>query len=1065
MNTFLKKVLFSTRLMAILFLVFATAMALGTFIEHWYSTETARIWIYNTWWFEAIMVFFMINFLGNIFRYRLLRKEKWAVLTLHISWILIILGAFVTRYISFEGIMPIREGVTENSFYSEKTFVNVFVDGFIDGVPRRKLLEDEVLITEQDKITSFPWKNDFNGQPFTISYKGFIEGAEEGLIPDENGDEYLKIVEAGDGDRHDHYLKSGEVASIHNILFALNKPTEGAINFTTNDSLYTIQSPFEGDFLRMADQFKGSLQKDSLQPLLLRSLYNTGGMQFVIPDPVVKGNYGVVALPKREVTKQSQDALILDVATNGESREVRILGSKGRTNEPKLIKLGGLDFYLSYGSKRLELPFSIKLNDFIAEKYPGTEKGYSSFMSKVTVEDERPFDYDIYMNHVLDHKGYRFFQASFQPDERGTVLSVNHDYWGTWITYIGYFLLYIGLMGIMFYGKTRFRDLGNMLKKVKAKKAALTTVIIFGFCLQGLSQDLNQENHSEDDEHNHNIINTPTAAQVDSIIVATAVDKSHSDIFGALVIQDEGGRMKPINTYASELIRKLSKKDSYNDLDANQVLLSMLQNPRIWFNANFIYITKKNDSIRDILGVPSGQQYVKFVDFFDEKGNYKLSPYLEDAYSTNTPNQFQKAFREFDLKLGLIQQTLDGGVLRIFPVPNDVNNKWISVTDFKEGMLEAKDSLYANFVKNSLPLYFLSLREAKVTGGYNRADKLLEAFKKNQQNNGEAVMPSDNKIKAEILYNKVNIFEKLLLGYNIAGLVLFFIIIIQIFKDGKSMRTLILICKSIIVILFLLQTAGLIFRWYISGHAPWSDAYESVIYVAWATMGIGLAFARKSDLTIAATAFVTSFILFGAHMNWLDPAIANLQPVLNSYWLMIHVAVIVGSYGPLTLGMILGVTALILMLLTTKKNKARMDLQLKEITIINELALTVGLVMLTIGNFLGGQWANESWGRYWGWDPKETWALISIMIYAFVIHMRLVPGLRGRWLFNFASIIGFASIMMTYFGVNFYLSGLHSYASGDKVITPNFVLYTVAFILVLAPLSFWRHQMYYGKKN
>ena len=195
----------------------------------------------------------------------------------------------------------------------------------------------------------------------------------------------------------------------------------------------------------------------------------------------------------------------------------------------------------------------------------------------------------------------------------------------------------------------------------------------------------------------------------------------------------------------------------------------------------------------------------------------------------------------------------------------------------------------------------------------------------------------------------------------------------------------------------------------------------------------------------------------------MDPAIANLVPVLDSYWLMIHVAVIVGSYGPFTLGMILGVVSLLLMIFTNSNNKAKMKLNIREITIITEMALTVGLVMLTIGNFLGGQWANESWGRYWGWDPKETWALISIMVYAFVIHMRLVPGLRGRWFFNFMSIVAFASIMMTYFGVNFYLSGLHSYASGDKVITPDFIYYSIAVVVILGALSYWKYKKHYYK--
>ncbi len=296
-----------------------------------------------------------------------------------------------------------------------------------------------------------------------------------------------------------------------------------------------------------------------------------------------------------------------------------------------------------------------------------------------------------------------------------------------------------------------------------------------------------------------------------------------------------------------------------------------------------------------------------------------------------------------------------------------------------------------------------------------------------------------------------------------AGTLLFFMLIVQMLYDVRFLRALVKVFIGVITFLFVLHTGGLAARWYISGHAPWSDAYESMIYVAWATMGMGLAFGRKSMLTIAATAFVSSMILMIAHWNWMDPEIANLVPVLDSYWLMIHVAVIVGSYGPFALGMILGVISMFLMLITTEKSAKKMRLHVSELTIVNELAITVGLIMLTIGNFLGGQWANESWGRYWGWDPKETWALISILIYAFVLHMRLVPGLRGKWIYSLASVIAFASIMMTYFGVNFYLTGLHSYASGDKVITPNFVYYSLAFVALLGVLSYGKAKKYFSK--
>jgi cytochrome c-type biogenesis protein CcsB len=236
-----------------------------------------------------------------------------------------------------------------------------------------------------------------------------------------------------------------------------------------------------------------------------------------------------------------------------------------------------------------------------------------------------------------------------------------------------------------------------------------------------------------------------------------------------------------------------------------------------------------------------------------------------------------------------------------------------------------------------------------------------------------------------------------------------------------------------------------------------------MIYVAWATMLFGFLFGRESLLTIAATAFLTAMILMIAHWNWMDPEIANLVPVLNSYWLMIHVAIIVASYGPFALSMILGVLGLFLMVATTSKNKQKLNATLKELTTVNEMSITVGLVMLTIGNFLGGMWANESWGRYWGWDPKETWALISIMVYAFVLHMRLVPGLRSRFAFNLMSVYAFASIMMTYFGVNFYLSGLHSYASGDQIVTPSFVYYSIASVAVLGIFAYLKNIKYYKK--
>jgi len=1048
-------ILFSTRIMAVLFILFAIAMAMGTLIETWYSIETARILIYNAWWFEAIMLFLLINFIGNIKRYNLHKREKWSSLLLHLSFILILIGAGITRYISYEGIMPIREGETTNIYLSTESYLTFFIDGEIDGQPRRRVLQEDVLFGPEAE-NDYVLDTDFNGNPVKFEVTNFIHGAEEALVPTEDGENYLKIVEAGEGQRHDHYLKEGEVSNIHNTLFTLNSPQDGAINIQVDDDgKYIIDSPFEGTYMRMADQKQGELVKDSTQALMLRSLYNIGAMQFVIPEPVIKGEYDVV--PTNPKTKQDLDAVTMRVTANGESETVTLLGGMGTVADPAQINLGDLEIFLKYGSIEKELPFALKLNDFIAEKYPGTADretpGYASFKSKVEIieEGEEPEPYEIYMNHILDKEGYRFFQSSFDPDEKGTVLSLNHDYWGTWVTYIGYTLLYLGLMLILFDKGSRFGNLKKMLDKVKAKKKALSLIAVFLSFSSGIYAQ-------EDDNHMH----AATAkAQMDSIIKANIASEEHAAQFGRLVIQDAGGRMKPANTYSSELLRKLSKSDKYEGLSSDQVLISITENPTVWYNVPIIFVEKHNDSLHKLLGVEEGRKYLSLTDFFANTGEYKLSEHLDKAYRAAVPNKFQKDFIETDKKVNLLYQALQGKVLKIFPVPGDENNKWVSYKEVDEANLKGMDSVYT---KQILPLYVNALRSGRETGNYSKANQYLESIKSYQQKFGSEVMPSEEKIDAEITYNKYNIFKNLYWMYMLAGIFMLIFVITRIFKDNKFIRSLIYVSIAIIAILFTLHTVGLGVRWYISGHAPWSNAYESMIYVAWATMFFGLAFGRKSNLTIASTAFVTAMVLWSAHQNWTDPAIANLQPVLDSYWLMIHVSVIVGSYGPLTLGMILGVVALLLMVLTTESNKKKILLSIREITIITEMALTVGLVMLTIGNFLGGQWANESWGRYWGWDPKETWALISIMIYAFVIHMRLVPGLRGRWTFNFMSIIAYASIMMTYFGVNFYLSGLHSYASGDKIITPTFVYYTLAGVAVLGAISYWKYQKHYAKK-
>jgi ABC-type transport system involved in cytochrome c biogenesis permease subunit len=931
----------------------------------------------------------------------------------------------------------------------------------------------------------------YDDTPVNFNLQKFIKGAEKDVIPDENGERYLKIVEAGDGAPHNHFLKYGEVSNMHNTLVSLNKEQDGAINITDTDEGLFIKSPYDGEFMTMATGTTGKLVKDSLQPLALRSRYIIGKMQLVFPKTVVKGFFDVVKKPV--ILKSDEDGIVLDVTANGETKSVNLLGGLGTYNNFEEVEVGGLEIALRYGSRLEQLPFAIKLNDFIAEKYPGTEKAYSSYESKVTVIDKEQgdFDYRIFMNHVLDHKGYRFFQASFHPDEKGTILSVNHDQWGTYITYAGYMLLYFGLMAILFASHTRFDEIRKRLNKLKDKKAKMMTVIVLLLSLSGFAQE-----HSVDDGHGSEV-KKPLKTQLDSVLKANIAPKSHTDKFAEMVIQDYNGRMMPIHTYASEMLRKISKSDVYEDMDATQIFLSIQESPMLWYNIPVIYLTpRKADSIRTVIGVDKSQKYVSLLDFFTENGRNKLGPYIEEAFKAQVPNGFQKEVKDTYGRLSLLSDAIEGRSIKIFPVPEDENNKWISSFEYKQDGYKdiLNDSLYAGFVSKGFSYYLMTLNNAKQSGDFTNADRLLEDIKRTQHKLGGEIMISEKKIKTEILYNKYDIFKKLFSWYMYAGTLLFVLIIIQIFKSyNKFLNLSIKILVGIVIALFVLHTVGLAARWYLSGHAPWSDAYESMIYVAWATMLFGLLFAngkdtkksktekakstiaskvvpfyglfqnKSSDITVAAAAFVAAMILMIAHWNWMDPAIANLEPVLQGYWLMIHVSVIVGSYGPFTLAMILGIVALILMIFTNKKNKAKMDVNIKELTIINEMALTVGLIMLTIGNFLGGMWANESWGRYWGWDPKETWALISIMVYAFVLHMRLVPGLRGRWLYNLMSVIAYGSILMTYFGVNFYLSGLHAYASGDQILSFQFIAITIGAVGLLGFFAYRKYKIYYKK--
>jgi len=1022
--------LFSMRLMAILILLFFVAIGYATFIENDFGTQTAKALIYNTTWFELIIVLLSINMIANINRYKLWRQEKWPVLLFHISFIMIVIGAGITRYVSFEGMMSIREGEQSNLIVSDRTFlqINIHDNAYQYSYDKPLLLHNYEGPLEFLKSNNFSQDVKFLDNDISVDYVNYIPNAVDTLIVGE-GIPTLTIVLAGANGRETYYLQEGRAKRYLGLNFSFGTPLPGHVNFFYQNDELMVQLPSDGEFMRMADRFQGSVKKDSIQPLMLRSLYMVDGQNFVIPilnEKATLTHYAGVNPEGQEM----EDLLKIKVRSNGEEQLIELFGDKGFVSNRNQFQLGGLNFSLSYGSKYYQTPFFIGLNDFQLERYPGSNSP-ASFASEVTLIDgEEKTNHRIFMNNVLDYQGYRFFQSSYDQDELGTVLSVNHDFWGTWISYLGYLMMTVGMIATMFSKKTRFASLRKKLDDLRLKRAL--SLILF----VSLSSSILAQNSSS----------------VDSLIQANAIDKNHADKFGRLVVQDDGGRLKPFSTTTSEVLRKVSRKSEYKGLNSNQVVLGMLQNPYLWQLAPMIKVN--NDELQEKLGLED--KFTSFLSFFSDEAKYVLTNDVEVAYAKKPAerSKYDKEVMNVDERVNICYMVYNGSFMRFFPIPDDRNNKWISPS-MNQGLLMGDDSL---FVNNILPIYYKSLQQALNDGDYEVPNNTLTAIKNYQLKFGSAVYPSDMKIESEVFYNEFKVFNRLSYYYAIVGLIMILLLIQQILKERKWRNYIIKFAFVLVGIGFLAHTVGLIGRWFISGHAPWSNAYESVIYIAWATILAGFIFSRKSLMTVAATAILSSLLLMVAALNWLDPEITNLVPVLDSYWLIIHVAIITASYGFLALGALLGFLNLILMVIQNSTNKSRIAASLKELTFINEMSITTGLFMLSVGTFLGGIWANESWGRYWGWDPKETWALASMLIYIFVLHMRFIPKIKGIFAFNLASIVAYSSIIMTYFGVNFYLSGLHSYAKGDPMPIPSFVYYSIVMVTLVAVLAKWRQK-------
>jgi len=899
----------SFKLTLILLATLAIGAGVATFIENDFGTSSARVLVYNNLWYEIALVLTTINLSAIIYKYKMW-KHKGRFL-FHLSFVVILIGAGVTRYMGYEGIIHIREGQTQNEMISLEPYLQV------------KIIQKDATYYQEYPLelsalgnNNFSHTINFNGKQLTVKFNKYM------------------------------YAKKGN-----------------------ND----------------------------------------------------------------------MGILTVDALLNGQTKTVKLPGKRGMKGVPKTEDFGDTIVTLEYGSKTLQLPFSIKLRDFQLDRYPGS-MAPSSYASEVTVikKDGTSFDYRIFMNRTLHQGNFLFFQSSYDPDEMGTILSVNNDP-GKWPTYLGYFLLTLGLIVNLFDKKSRFWKLTKYVAQKNV--AAIIVSLLFAFSASNLQAQENTTQEVETAQQQDMKIKNQIA---DYLIRYKENSKETAEKFSKIVVQSHGGRMKPLNTLNHEILNKLSSKSSMFGMNPDQIILGMLSRPEVWRNVKMIKI--KTPKLKNLLQVEPDRKYIAFTEVFKD-GKYVLQEEAQKASMTQ-PNErgtFEKDIIKLDEKLNIAYMVYNGNLFNMFPQTNaNDNNKWYppleAMQTFTGDNQVAIESLVRGFI-NSI-----------IQEDWELSNKFIDMVIQYQSQVGKDVMPPQSQIENEIMFNKLDIFPKLTLAYVFFGLIMLIVAFIVVFNPKIKPKKTTFVFFIILALLFAAHTFGMGFRWIISGHAPWSDTYESLLYISWSAIFAGVVFFRKSLLALSAAIIVAGIFMFTAHLTSIDPQITNLVPVLKSYWLTIHVSVLTASYGFFGLGAILGFMSLVMFIF--RKNRPHLDETIKHISAINEIALIIGLSAITIGNFLGGVWANESWGRYWGWDPKETWAYVSIVVYVLVVHLRFVKALNTPYVFSVASLLAFSTILMTYFGVNFYLSGLHSYATGDHVPIPSWVYVVTAIVFITIALAF-----------
>ena len=643
------------------------------------------------------------------------------------------------------------------------------------------------------------------------------------------------------------------------------------------------------------------------------------------------------------------------------------------------------------GMKEEKLPFSLCLQKFEAKMHDGTN-AVADYSSKFTVIDgDDKSEGEVSMNNIYSHRSYRLYQSSYDEDGKGSVLAINADPYGIPVTYTGYALLFISLVWMLFDPKGGYRKL---LKSPLLKKGALITALI-------LSMGNIQTLHAESATGN---------------LQNAVLPKETAEKFGELHIL-YNDRICPVQTFALDFCKKIYGARSYQGLTAEQVLSGWVFYGNTWANEPFIKI--KSGEMKTAMNLPD---YASLNTFFNrEMGGYTIGQYVQEYYN-GQQDKFHQQAADIDGKIQIIMELREGISLKVLPYTFTKNVKatkdhsfikagtttWFSPVDKLPQAVEHQHALYIRNV-------FSLLNGDVKAGNISRVNEFFVKMKKYQEVSSGNSLPTATQYKAERINNAFPFATILFMANLTLGFIALFYTIYRMTKK-REIKVLNIALPILLGVSFLALTFGLALRWIISGNIPMSNGYESMLTVAWFVMLISILMQLRIRIVMVFGFLISGFFLLVSHINQMDPAIGQMMPVLNSPLLSIHVSIIMMSYALLSLTFICGIMGICL------RSHG------EELQALSRIFLYPALTTMGFGIFIGAIWANVSWGNYWSWDSKETWALITFMIYAVVVHTQSLPVFRKPLVYHIYITLAFLSIAMTYFGVNYFLTGMHSYA-------------------------------------